>query len=195
MRINRYLGRGYRSTAAHVLQQAFNEKLKGILGTEEEVHQVILASLDAKHIIVARSSEGELIGVAAYQHNGQCTLNISLSIMIKVYGLIRGLYKMLQLIMYFPSKRDKDVVYVDAIAVDENFRGLGVGKMLLEEVEKLALEHHARYVSLDVIKENPRAKKLYEQIGFVEVKYNELDERTSDKLGFSGYYYMMKIIG
>ncbi|ALU28364.1 GNAT family N-acetyltransferase [Myroides odoratimimus] len=189
------MGRGYRSTAAHVLQQAFNEKLKGILGTEEEIHQVILASLDAKHIIVARSSEGELIGVAAYQHNGQCTLNISLSIMIKVYGLIRGLYKMMQLIMYFPSKRDKDVVYVDAIAVDENFRGLGVGKMLLEEVEKLALEHHARYVSLDVIKENPRAKKLYEQIGFVEVKYNELDERTSDKLGFSGYYYMMKVIG
>ncbi len=36
---------------------------------------------------------------------------------------------------------------------------------------------------------------LFPPIGFVEVKYNELDERTSDKLGFSGYYYMMKVIG
>ncbi|WP_254050324.1 GNAT family N-acetyltransferase [Myroides sp. N17-2] len=194
MRINRYLNKGYRSTAAMILVQAFKSKLLGILGTEEQLYEVILKSIDAKHIVVARSSEGELIGVAAYQYNGKFTLDITLSTMIEVYGFWRGIQKMFMLFTHFPTKRDISTLYVDALAVDNRFRGQGVGQLLLKEIEKIAIEENLSFVSLDVVKENTRAKELYEKVGFVEVKYEELDTKSSDRLGFSGYYYMMKLV-
>lgn len=194
MRINRYLNKGYRSTAAMILVQAFKSKLLGILGTEEQLYEVILKSIDAKHIVVARSSEGELIGVAAYQYNGKFTLDITLSTMIEVYGFWRGIQKMFMLFTHFPTKRDISTLYVDALAVDDRFRGQGVGQLLLKEIEKIAIEENLSFVSLDVVKENTRAKELYEKVGFVEVKYEELDTKSSDRLGFSGYYYMMKLV-
>ncbi|MCC9043737.1 GNAT family N-acetyltransferase [Myroides sp. M-43] len=194
MRINRYLNKGYRSTAAMILVQAFKNKLLGILGTEEQLYKVILQSIDAKHIVVARSSEGELIGVAAYQYNGKFTLDITLSTMIEVYGFWRGIQKMFMLFTHFPTKRDISTLYVDALAVDARFRGQGVGQLLLKEIEKITIEENLSFVSLDVVKENTRAKELYEKVGFVEVKYEELDTKSSDRLGFSGYYYMMKLV-
>lgn len=188
------MNKGYRSTAAMILVQAFKSKLLGILGTEEQLYEVILKSIDAKHIVVARSSEGELIGVAAYQYNGKFTLDITLSTMIEVYGFWRGIQKMFMLFTHFPTKRDISTLYVDALAVDGRFRGQGVGQLLLKEIEKIAIEENLSFVSLDVVKENTRAKELYEKVGFVEVKYEELDTKSSDRLGFSGYYYMMKLV-
>lgn len=187
MRINRYLNKAYRASAAQILVDAFRLKLKGILGTDEEIYKVLFESLNAQHIVVARSSEGEIMGVAAYQYKGKFTLDITLSTMIEVYGLFRGIYKMFLLLTYFPTKRDRLTLYVDAIAVSDRFRGQGVGKLLLEELEKIAIENELSTVSLDVVKENIRAKKLYE-----EVKYEELSEDAKNKLGFTGYYYMSK---
>lgn len=194
MRINRYLNKGYRSTAAMILVQAFKSKLLGILGTEEQLYKVILQSIDAKHIVVARSNEGELIGVAAYQYNGKVTLDITLSTMIEIYGFWRGIKKMFMLFTHFPAKRDISTLYVDALAVDDRFRGQGVGQLLLKEIEKIAKAENLSFVSLDVVKENTKAKELYEKVGFVEVKYEELDTKSCDRLGFSGYYYMMKLV-
>lgn len=192
MQVNRYLNKEYRTQAARILVMAFKPKLEGILGTEEEIHKVLLESLNSKYIVIVRSNEGPVIGVAAYQYKGNFTLDITLSTMIEVYGLFRGIYKMFSLLSYFPTKREQTTLYIDAIAVDDNYRGQGVGKLLLEELEKIAIENELSTVSLDVIKENIRAKKLYEEVGFEEVKYEELNEVAKNKLGFAGYYYMAK---
>ncbi len=192
MRISRYLDKKYRSSAARILVNAFKSKLYKILGTEDEIYEVLLASLDSKHIVIARSDDGEIVGVGTYQYKGKFSLDITLSTMIEVYGVFRGIYKMFLLLNYFPTKRDSEALYVDAIAVAENYRGQGIGKLILAELEKIAIENDLKYITLDVIKENDKAKKLYEQIGFVEVKYEELDSNVSSKLGFIGYYHMSK---
>jgi len=55
---------------------------------------------------------------------------------------------------------------MDGIAVRSDMRGFGVGSRLLEEIRHIAEANSYRYVRLDVIDVNPRAKKLYERHGF-----------------------------
>lgn len=63
-------------------------------------------------------------------------------------------------------KFNSDDFYISNISVDENTRGKGVGKLILQEALNLAKEKKCRRAILDVSIENLRAKKLYEETGF-----------------------------
>ncbi len=58
--------------------------------------------------------------------------------------------------------------YLHMIAVDEASRGKGVGTKLLDCYEKLVLSEHSKTFLL-VADFNPRAKKLYESRGWMQV--------------------------
>ena len=62
---------------------------------------------------------------------------------------------------------------MDGIAVKEGNRGRGIGKQLFIELEKFANQSKMTSIKLDVIDENPKAKKLYESIGFVPTNYTK----------------------
>lgn len=55
--------------------------------------------------------------------------------------------------------------YLQAIAVDESFRGHGLGTDLFRHVEDLARSQGARRLSLDVATDNHAARRLYERLG------------------------------
>ena len=55
--------------------------------------------------------------------------------------------------------------YLQAIAVDEKWRGEGVGSRLLSWVERLAISCASRRLVLDVSAKNEGARKLYERRG------------------------------
>jgi len=55
------------------------------------------------------------------------------------------------------------------IAVREAYRQRGVGELLLISVIKLAIEHNARFITLEVRFTNKAAQALYKKYGFVEV--------------------------
>ena len=59
-----------------------------------------------------------------------------------------------------------DYAYLYALRVMEPFRGLGIGTRLIESVEALARSHGFRQIHLAVEKSNPRARQLYERLGF-----------------------------
>lgn len=58
--------------------------------------------------------------------------------------------------------------YLHIIAVDEKLRGRGLGRELMEFFESLIFPQFAK-AFLVVADFNPRAKKLYESLGYVEV--------------------------
>ena len=56
--------------------------------------------------------------------------------------------------------------YLQAIAVDENRQGQGIGSYLLQEVETQARRAAAKRLALDVADKNKNARALYERKGF-----------------------------
>ncbi len=55
--------------------------------------------------------------------------------------------------------------YLQGVAVDEAFRGAGIGSLLLDHAEEVAATAGARRLALDVVVDNDAAKRLYERRG------------------------------
>lgn len=71
--------------------------------------------------------------------------------------------------------------YVHIVAVLPEYRGKGLGSLLLADAERRAHEVGARSLSLIVASENPSALRLYEHVG-----YRALERRPV--VGFPGFH-------
>lgn len=60
----------------------------------------------------------------------------------------------------------KNDFYLAAVAVDETFRGKGIGSFILKSALKIAKEKGCKRVVLDVDLKNEGALRLYERFGF-----------------------------
>jgi len=58
--------------------------------------------------------------------------------------------------------------YLQTIAVDPDCRGLGIGSLLMEDIERCARESGAARMSLHVAVKNDTARRLYARRGMVE---------------------------
>ena len=79
---------------------------------------------------------------------------------------------------------------MDGIAVHAIGRGKGIGTKLLTEIRKLGTNEGYDQIRLDVIDINPKAKKLYERVGFKAVK-TENFPYLKGILGFGGVTTMV----
>lgn len=59
--------------------------------------------------------------------------------------------------------------YLDSIVVHKKYRGLGIGSILLKEMDHLAINAGYSTIGLNVDIGNPKAKKLYSSIGYKKV--------------------------
>ena len=83
---------------------------------------------------------------------------------------------------------------MDWICVAPEARGKGVGAALLKEAERVARERGFGTVSLSVVDTNPRAKTLYERLGFV-VTATKSAWPFRWLYGFKAYDEMSKQVG
>jgi ribosomal protein S18 acetylase RimI-like enzyme len=112
---------------------------------------------------------------------------------VSKYGIIKGTLKYVVLAAIFYRKPDKkSQLLMDGIAVKEGNRGRGIGKQLFIELEKFSIQNKMTSIKLDVIDENPKAKKLYESIGFVPTKYNKTPNFIYKLIGVRGVTTMVK---
>jgi ribosomal protein S18 acetylase RimI-like enzyme len=72
--------------------------------------------------------------------------------------------------------------YVNVVAVLPQYRGQGLGSLLLADAERRAYEVGARSLSLIVAAENARALSLYERLGYREHARRPI-------VGFPGFEY------
>lgn len=66
----------------------------------------------------------------------------------------------------------RDVLFIDTIAVDEAYRGRGIGRRLLDFAKELAREERLDGVELQVNARNAAAYAIYRRCGFTEKSIN-----------------------
>ena len=62
-----------------------------------------------------------------------------------------------------------DRIEIDNFFVDDDKRGMGIGKKLLSYLVVIAINNHVINITLEVRKSNDIAKNLYKKFGFREV--------------------------
>ena len=67
------------------------------------------------------------------------------------------------------------VIEVPTLVVAEGSRREGVGKLLMEEIQKLAAENDANLIELVATPENVPARDFYKSLGFVETDHVSLE--------------------
>lgn len=74
-----------------------------------------------------------------------------------------------RIIGYVLGCSEDDVGHIVSIAVAREFRGIGIGKSLLREVERKMIEKGVRRIRLEVSVSNQRAISLYSSLGYREI--------------------------
>ena len=72
--------------------------------------------------------------------------------------------------------------YIDSLAVDPNFWGQGIATNLLSIVPDVAISNGYKLISLNVDKENTRAKRLYDYLNFKTVSEMTIGNRVYDHM-------------
>jgi RimJ/RimL family protein N-acetyltransferase len=90
------------------------------------------------------------------------------------------------------AKRNKHSVYL-VIGILSQYRGLGIGTKLFEELEKWAMVHQIHRLELSVVAHNEAGIRLYRKMGF------EIEGTKRHSLVINGEYvdeyYMSKLLG
>ena len=78
----------------------------------------------------------------------------------------------------FSTFTARPLINIHDLAVLPEYQGHGIGRSLLEAVQRGARERGCARVTLEVLENNPRAKHLYEAAGFGPTVSNETQQRS-----------------
>ncbi|WP_233152880.1 GNAT family N-acetyltransferase [Motiliproteus sp. MSK22-1] len=91
----------------------------------------------------------------------------------------------------FYSARVEGSYFLDAMCIDKAYRGLGVGKSLLEHTKSKAISEGYNELSLIVFSDNSRAIKFYKRQGFRSLRNIKLEPHKL--LPHNGGCLLMKV--
>lgn len=155
-----------RSTVAALYWEAFGAKLGRVMHPEQKAIRFIENVLDGDHAICAHDTNGVLLGVAGFKTVEGALVGGTFRDLAASYGWIGASWRAV-LLSLLERDTDNKRFLMDGIFVDANARGKGVGSALLKAVIAEAQRRGYAQVRLDVIDTNPRARALYERMGFV----------------------------
>ena len=136
------------------------------------------AYLGDKATTVVAEADGQVVGVAfGYPSENEDAINQVL------YDLSKRSAEFDQPLVS-DSETNSDEWYLDSIAVDPNYQGMGIGSKLLNAVPNMAENDGKAVVGLNVDFENPNAKKLYARKGFKDVGVQMIGDHL--------YYHMQR---
>ncbi|MEN6329876.1 MAG: GNAT family N-acetyltransferase [Methanobacteriaceae archaeon] len=142
----------------------------------EKLVRADVNNLNHQSIYVVTDDEDHLLGVTVIHHGIRPNFFYELKSILKNLSLLDGLkYTMISLLdkMLLSDLKDQDS-YLAIVAVDEVFRGRGIGSFILEKAVELIYEHGSKRAVLDVDIDNPGALRLYEKFGFKIFKKKSL---------------------
>ncbi len=181
-----------RSLVARLYAEAFQRKFVDLIGEEEVVAQLLEKGLNPNYGLICYD-QGQVVGLAGFHVRKKSFVNLRLSHFVEQFGFLKGIWKgLLSGIIFYRKPAPKRDLLMNGIAVDENFRGKGIGKQLFDALFSWAKSHDYEAIHLDVIDENPRAKKLYQKLNFVEISHEKFPPFIERLIGASGLTHMRK---
>lgn len=94
-------------------------------------------------------------------------------------GVVVGVLELMKRHVESPAQVMKDVLFISTMAVDEKYRGKGIGHLFFEKVKRLKQEKGYDTIELQVNAKNRLAYEMYRKYGFTEKSINmELKEST-----------------
>jgi len=167
VRILGYLPDGQEQAAARLYWQAFGTKLGKLMGPEPRALAFFAETISHDRMLAALDEDGGLLGIAAYQISGRGFSGGGFMALWRHYGL-GALWRVLPLAM-LERTAPADTLQMDGICVAPTARGQGVGTSLFSALFAFASKQGLARITLDVIDTNPRARALYERLGFQAV--------------------------
>ncbi|MEO1289453.1 MAG: GNAT family N-acetyltransferase, partial [Chloroflexota bacterium] len=161
-----------REKVAQLYYLAFREKLHPIFRDEAKALQVLARCFNPDYAIIA-VQDNEVVGVAGFKDSDGNLVDIQPEMMVETFRFFGGWLRILGLLL-FTRQLEADILLMDGIVVDADYRGQGIGSQLLDAVMAHAREKDYQQVRLDVINTNPRARQLYERKGFIAGKTEDV---------------------
>ena len=180
-----------------ILFEAFHSKFKRLTSLDgEQLRDFVqkLAPVECNEGTWVAEADGQIVGVISLKwknmKKGRPANPIQLRSVVNEYGLINVIRFLVGMALLQESLSAEEC-YIEYIAVSPSARGTGVGHQLLEFGEKLASEQQLSRYTLYVAISNPRARDLYQRVGFgVTNKVTSL--LTKLFVNERGFYYMVK---
>jgi ribosomal protein S18 acetylase RimI-like enzyme len=151
---------------ASLYDEAFKGKFKWAIGSQLKRVRLWSQIIDPKHVIGIFREE-QLLGILLYSTpNNSGWKNVG--IIRRIWALLpsKEALKILFIFGLLEKSLPKNLLYIEAIAVSDEARGMGIGTQLLTVVESVARGSGFEGLELRVIQENYRARLLYEREGF-----------------------------
>ena len=86
----------------------------------------------------------------------------------KIVGVLEIIFRHIE----SPAHVTRDVIFIDTMAVDEKYRGLGVGYKMFEFLKAMKIEKNMDGIELQVNAKNRAAYEMYKKYGFTEKSIN-----------------------
>ena len=167
MIINKNLPEKFREEAVRLFLYSFWDKFGGTLKNKEKAKNLIKNSMKLENIIYVEE-QGELLGFVTINsyREGAC-IEPKFEEIKKIYSVVESFIVYLKLLL-FRHKSSEGEIYIEFIAVSEKARGMGLGTRLMDELLGYAKKNYYKKLTLLVVENNPKAKILYEKLGFCE---------------------------
>jgi ribosomal protein S18 acetylase RimI-like enzyme len=154
-----------RPAIAALYWEAFGDKLGRALGPRAKALAFVARVASPRHAICAWGEDGALLGMAGFRDAEGSLVGGDLADMAAVYGWAGALWRQ-ALLATLARDAGEARFLLDGLVVAPEARGRGVGTRLLLAVADEARRRGHHEVRLDVVDENPRARALYERLGF-----------------------------
>jgi ribosomal protein S18 acetylase RimI-like enzyme len=174
--------------AAELFDLAFSDKFKKAI-PESSIRLRVWESVVDPQQIMAGYLDGNLVSIAVLSFNRKSGFRKGVMVkVLKILGLRRTPLALITFAL-FEKRISADDLYIEAISVAPDIRGMGLGSTTIEAIRSTAVRNRLKTMTLQVIQGNESAKKLYERHGFVVEDFveNSLMKYLS---GINGAYKM-----
>lgn len=172
-----------RHEAALLYDQAFGLKISRAIPNRLKRIALLEQSFDTPFAISAIVGH-QLVGLAGFQTEyGSLTSGLHRKVLQNHLGYWGGRWAD-RVLSWFEREMIQDTLLIDGIVVHPNWRGLGIGTMLLNQLKEYAQQKALHTLQLNVIDKNQGAKRLYTRYGFVATQTQSLAYYRRWLLGF-----------
>ena len=183
---------GHRQEAAQIYFEIFEHKFRLLFGSREHAISVLHQDLNLACAFGAVWQE-RLVGILGLHHEGRLA-DLRLQTFVKEYNWLSGRVRH-QIYQWSERPQRPGELLMDGVGVDRASQGLGVGTALFHALFDFARTNGYTSIRLDVVDTNPRARRLYERLGFVPTNTWRLPPIIRSFMGYTVLTTMIKQIG